>query len=85
MSLKKILSCAVHKKIVLFFKENPTSMDSPRGIATWLGYKREETKEALDELVEAGILNSISTPAASGYSFTQDKKLIKKIDKLLES
>ena len=84
MSLKKLLNSELHVKIVIFFKENPTSMDSPRGIATWLGCKREETKKALDELTEAGVLNSISTASTSGYSFTQDKKLIKDINSLLK-
>lgn len=79
MNLKKFFDSELHKKIILFFLENPTSVDSPRGIATWVGYGRQETKKALDELAEAGILNSISTSSTSGYSFIQDKKLIKKI------
>lgn len=54
-------------------------MDTPRGVATWVGHNREETKRALEELAEAGILNSISTSSTSGYSFTQDEKIIKKI------
>lgn len=79
MSLKKFFDSELHKKIILFFQENPASLDSPRGVATWVGYSRPETKKALDELAEAGILDSISATSTSGYSFTQDKKIIKKI------
>lgn len=79
MNLKRFFDSDLHKKIILFFEENPTSVDSPRGVAIWVGYSRQETKRALDELVEAGILNSISTTSTSGYSLTQDESLIKKI------
>lgn len=79
MNLRKFFNSELHKRIILFFQENPASLDSPRGIATWIGYSRQETKKALDELTEAGILNSISATSTSGYSFTKDKKIIKKL------
>lgn len=82
MNLKKFFDSELHKKIILFFYENPTSVDTPRGIATWIGHSREETKRALEELADAGILNSISTTSTSGYSFTQDPKVINKIRRL---
>lgn len=84
MNLKRFFDSDLHKKIIIFFKENPTSIDSPRGIATWVGQSRRETKKALDELAEGGILNSISIPSTSGYSFTQDEKIIDKIKEYLK-
>jgi hypothetical protein len=79
MNLKKFYDSHLHKKIILFFIENPASVDSPRGIATWVGHSREEAKAALDELVEAGILDSIEAPSTAGYSFTKDEKRIRQI------
>jgi hypothetical protein len=85
MNLKKFFDSDLHKRIILFFRENPASVDTPRGIATWIGYSREETKKALDELAEAGILNSIATSSTSGYSFTQDGKIIESINSFINS
>ena len=84
MSLKKFFDSKLHRQIIIFFRENPHSIDSPRGIATWTGLSRSRTRKALDDLVKAGILNSISTPSTSGYSFTQDVKIIDTIKEYLE-
>ena len=83
MNLKKFFNSDLHRRIIIFFKENPSSVDSPRGVATWVGYNRRDTKKALDELAEAGVLDSISTSSTSGYSFTQDKQVIKQIEKII--
>jgi len=80
MILKKFFSSELHRKVILFFKENPSSIDTPRGVATWIGASREESKRVLDELQRASILDAIETPSTSGYSFTQDKKMIKQIN-----
>ena len=82
MRLKKFFNSDLHRRIIIFFHENRTSIDTPRGIAAWTGYSREEAKSALSELKRAGILNSISTPSTSGYSYTQDPKIINQIEKL---
>ena len=84
MNLKKLFNSNLHRKIIIFFQENPSSIDSPRGIATWIGYSREKTKKALEELAECGILNSISTPSTSGYSFTHNKKIANLIKRLIK-
>ena len=85
MNLKKFFDSDLHKRIILFFRDNPASVDTPRGVSTWIGYSREETKKALDELAKAGILNSIASSSTSGYSFTQDKKIIKSINEFIKS
>lgn len=84
MNLKKFFDSELHRKIILFFQENPNSIDTPRGVATWVGCSRDEAKKALKELAEAGVLSSISTSSTSGYSRTQDKKIISKIEKLIK-
>jgi len=82
MSLKKFFKSEIHKKIILFFKENPSSIDTPRGVAAWVGTNREKAKKVLDELEQAGVLTAIETTSTSGYSFTQDKKIIKQVKDL---
>jgi len=84
MSLKKFFSSQLHKQIIIFFHENPNSIDTPRGIAAWVGCSRDEAKKALEELAEARILNSISTSSTSGYSCTHDKDILKRIKKLIK-
>jgi len=84
MNLKKFFNSQLHKQIIVFFQENPNSIDTPRGIAAWVGCSRDEAKKALEELAEAGILNSISTSSTSGYSFTNDKDVVKRIEKLIK-
>jgi len=84
MNLKKFFNSQLHKQIIVFFQENPNSIDTPRGIAAWVGCSRDEAKKALEELAEAGILNSISTSSTSGYSFTSDKDVVKRIEKLIK-
>ncbi|NQT90495.1 MAG: hypothetical protein HQ558_04495 [Candidatus Omnitrophica bacterium] len=68
MSSKRLPKSGLHKRIIAFFKSHPESIDTPRGVATWVGCSREEAKKALDELVKAGMLNSILTSSTSGYS-----------------
>ncbi|MFH1868300.1 MAG: hypothetical protein ABH843_04950 [Candidatus Omnitrophota bacterium] len=84
MTLKRFCNSDLHKKIIIFFKDNPASVDSPRGVAAWTGLSRTKVKKALDELVQAGILSSISVSSASGYSFTQDQRIIEEIMKYLK-
>jgi hypothetical protein len=37
----------IHKKIIAFFHENQASIDTPRGVATWIGEDRAKVKLAL--------------------------------------
>lgn len=77
--IDKLFKSEIHKKIVTFFHENPSSVDTPRGIAAWIGYKKETVKKALDELVKSGILTAHCVSSTTGYSYTQDKKVLNHI------
>ena len=83
MNLKKFFDSELHRRIIIFFKDNPTSIDTPRGVATWVGYSREETKKALEELAKEGILNSIKTTSTAGYSFTSNPETINSIKEFI--
>lgn len=84
ITLKNVFKLDVHAKIIGFFHENPTSVDTPRGVAAWTGYSREAAKKALEELAKIGILNSHSVPSTTGYSYTHDEKIIKAVEKGLK-
>ena len=83
MDTNKIFESPIHRKIVAFFHENQASIDTPRGIATWIEEDRTRVKKALEDLVDLKILVAHRSTSTTGYSYTDDKKLISKIDKLL--
>jgi len=71
-------------KVVSFFYENPTCVDTADNIAGWVGEKKSLVKGALDFLVKHKVLNKDVTYATEGYSFTQDKELLLKIEDFLK-
>lgn len=83
MDINKAFESDVHRKIISFFNENQASIDTPRGIATWIGEERSKVKTALEDLVKLKILVAHRATSTTGYSYTRDPKLISKISKLL--
>ena len=84
MDINKIFKSEIHRKIVKFFHENQSSLDTPRGVATWIGEDRAKVKTALEDLVKARILIADRATSTTGYSYTRDTRLISRIDKLLK-
>jgi hypothetical protein len=82
-SIKKICESPLNLKIISFFRENPSAMDTSRGIAGWLNHPHEEVKKVLDYLVAQKILIVHRTGATTAYAYTQDKKIIEEIEKVL--
>ena len=84
MTLNDALTSKVHRKIVVFFNENKASIDTPRGIATWVREERSTVKKALEDLVKLKVLNAYRATSTTGYSYTTDVTLISKITRLLK-
>jgi hypothetical protein len=84
MDLNRLLKSEIHLKILRFFHENQASLDTPRGVATWIGEDRSKVKRALEDLVNLDILVAHRSTSTTGYSYTRDAKLISRIGKLLE-
>lgn len=82
--IEKLLESDLRRKIVKFFHENQASIDTPRGVATWIGEERQKVKPALEELVKTKVLVAHRATSTTGYSYTRDEKLISKIGKLLK-
>lgn len=70
------------RKILKFFYENPTCIDTSENIAGWIGEEEEKVKEKLEFLVKNRILNKDSTYLTAGYSLSQEKGLSSKLSKL---
>jgi hypothetical protein len=84
IDLDRIFESDIHVKIIKFFHENQSSIDTPRGIATWIGYKRDDAEKALSELSGCGILNAHPASSTTGYSYTHDEKIIRAVTKHLK-
>lgn len=84
MDVNKALKSKIHKKIIAFFHENQASIDTPRGVATWIEGDRAKVKKALEDLVKIGVLTADRATSTTGYSYTRDNKMISKIEKLLK-
>jgi hypothetical protein len=86
MDLKSIVNkTELHRDIMRFFDENPASIDTPRGISTWVRGDSEKVKGILEELVALGILNAHKVTSTTGYSYTRNPKIIAQVKKALES
>lgn len=84
MDIDNIFRSDIHCKIVVFFHENQASIDTPRGVATWIGEERSKVKAALEDLVKAKILVAHRATSTTGYSYTSDSALISKIGRILK-
>ena len=74
----------LHLKIMVFFHENQASIDTPRGVSTWVREERSKVSKALEELVKLRMLTAHRSTSTTGYSYTRDLKIISKIEKLLK-
>lgn len=84
MKLTEAFAKTVHRKIIQFFHENQASIDTPRGVATWIGEERAKVVDALEDLVTLKILVPHRSTSTTGYSYTRETKLIARIGKLLD-
>jgi len=85
MAVGKLLRDKLCRDITRFFHDNQSSIDTPRGIATWVKEERAAVKKALDKLTAAGVLLDHRVSSTTGYSYTRDRKLIREIDKQLKN
>lgn len=84
MTVGEAVKSDIHRKIIAFFHENQASIDTPRGISTWIREDRSKVKQALEDLVGLKILVAHRATSTTGYSYTRSKALISKIARLLD-
>lgn len=63
----------IKRKIVQFFIENEGSIDTPRGISTWVNESLPAVLRALEDLVKSDILKAHRTSSTVGYSSKRSK------------
>lgn len=79
-NISTLFKNTVTKKIIIFFYENPQSIDTAKGIATWIGCDLNNVQIALNRLVSEGILINHKTSSIDAYSYTNKKDIVKGID-----
>ncbi len=82
-NIRSLLKNEVAKKILLFFYENPHSIDTPKGIATWISCDPNNVLKVLNTLVKEGILLIHRTASINAYSLTNKRDVTKEIDKYI--
>ncbi|NQT07093.1 MAG: hypothetical protein HQ575_06090 [Candidatus Omnitrophica bacterium] len=83
MKFEEILKNEIYRKVIKFFHENPHSIDTGRGVATWTHEDIDKVRTALKKLAGMGILNAHDTSSTTAYCYTRDKKMISMVEKLL--
>jgi len=84
MRMDECLRADINRKIIRFFLENPSSVDTARGIATWINERPVKTKKALENLAKAKILTPHGSGSTSAYGCTTDFYIISGIKARLE-
>jgi len=84
-NIEHLFKNEVTKKILLFFDENPHSIDTAKGISVWIGCDLESVQKALGRLVKEGALINHKTATTNAYSYTNQKDMIKAIEKYIKT
>ncbi|MBD3425966.1 MAG: hypothetical protein GF409_01890 [Candidatus Omnitrophica bacterium] len=82
-TLKELLEKKIYRDILRFFYKNQRSVDSAEGIAAWVGKDTDQVQEALDQLVEIGVLNRDAEGSTRGYCYTRDEDIMNIIQELM--
>ncbi|OIO40146.1 MAG: hypothetical protein AUJ75_00465 [Candidatus Omnitrophica bacterium CG1_02_49_10] len=85
MNLNKILNSSLKLKIMKFFNENRSSVDTPRGISTWIDADMSKVAAALNQLADDGVVIYHGHGSTKAYSYIHDVKKVKKMAEYLES
>jgi hypothetical protein len=73
------------RKIIQFFMDNEGSIDTPRGISTWINEGLPVVLRALEDLVKSGVLKAHRTSSTVGYSSKRSKHGLSEILRQLSS
>ena len=76
---EKALKSALEKKIMGFFLESEGSIDTPRGISTWINEDLQDVRKALESLDARGLLKAHRTSSTVGYSCSLTHQALSKL------
>jgi predicted transcriptional regulator len=83
--MKNLFRDEVTGKILLFFNENPHSIDTAKGISVWIGCDINKIQRSLAKLTKMGIVVNHKSMSTNAYSYTTEKDIIKKVEKHIKS
>lgn len=83
--IERIFKNETTRKILLFFNENPQCIDTAKGISVWVGCDLNKVEDALGKLVKEGVLINHKTASMDAYSYTNQRDIIKKIEKRIKN
>jgi predicted transcriptional regulator len=84
-TVKNLFKNEAVRKILLFFNENPNCIDTAKGISLWISWDINIIQKALNQLVEDGIITSHQTASTTAYAYTNNKEIVKKIERCIEN
>lgn len=84
MDVSKILKSPINLKLVLFYHENPSIVDTAQSIAKWIEQDISKVEKVLEKLVKEKILIAHRSPHMVGYGYTQNGEVIRAIDGYLK-
>jgi len=73
--LYDLLDSVVTLDLVVFFHQNPDSVDSLAGIALWTGHDPKRVEQEVPKLVGAGILERDGEGEEAVYLYTRDSRI----------
>jgi hypothetical protein len=62
-----------------FFAENQGSIDTPRGVSTWVNENIKSVRSALEDLAKKGLLKAHRTSSTVAYSCSLGLKALSRI------
>ena len=80
-NIKPLFKNEAVRKILLFFNENPNCIDTAKGISLWIGGDMNVIQKALNQLAKEGIIVSHRTASTTAYAYTNNRAIVKKIEK----
>jgi len=83
-NIKPLFKNEAVRKILLFFNENPNCIDTAKGISLWIGGDMNVIQKALNQLAKEGIIVSHRTASTTAYAYTNNRAIVKKIERCIE-
>ncbi|HIE52012.1 MAG TPA: hypothetical protein EYP85_09655 [Armatimonadetes bacterium] len=82
--LDKILDSLIKLDLLVFFYQNPDTIDSASGIATWVGHEEEQVVKELAELAAARLIERHQVRGETVYTRSNDPDIRRMVDDFME-
>ena len=83
--LEEILDSLLKLDLLVFFQRNPDTLDSPAGIALWVGHDQDAVTRELAELAQVGLLEAHGAEPEVIYTRASHPGLAQRLDQFMET